>query len=157
MKFSCHLCITYKHSWAVGTRLFINPGNEDSSLSNAVHGYNLCLRLAFSWRIRNFSRPETSCQWNILKTFFLDEKRTCIQLRNMYTLLCTVYAQWTRWVNTIHAYTYSTRVAHMRNVRSVWDIDGGMYFSWRRLEHANRNVEKNPWSPHGSPWTIFLT
>ena len=30
-------------------------------------------------------------------------------------------------------------------------------FSWRRLEHANRNVEKNPWSPHGSPWTIFLT
>ena len=27
--------------------------------------------------------------------------------------------------------------------------------NWRRLEHANRNVEKNPWSPHGSPWTIF--
>ena len=23
--------------------------------------------------------------------------------------------------------------------------------------HLNLNVGKNPWSPHGSPWTIFLT
>ena len=30
-------------------------------------------------------------------------------------------------------------------------------FSWRRLAHANRNVKKNPRSPHGSPWTIYFS
>ena len=99
----------------MGTRLFISPGNGDSSWEGlisfarkriyAVHGHNLCLRFAFSWRNREFSRPETCCQWNILSllgifkvfckrgnyaSLFIFEKKppkTCIQLRMYQT--CT--------------------------------------------------------------------
>ena len=80
----------------MGPRLLISPGNEDNSwvfpiyiarkCLYAVHGFNLCFRFAFSWRIRKFSRPVILCQWNIL--IFLSKFMMFLQTWELCKLVC---------------------------------------------------------------------